>query len=166
MHKIKEVIRLKAANLPLRTIASASKLSLGAVAKYVKAAEQAGLSWPLPADLSDEALQRLLGGIDQPAAVSERYIAPDCAAIHQELKRKGVTLQLLWHEYRDLRNGVYGHIGLHYDAEKTYFNFRADDIGYRDQKYELDGGRRGSFTYHLGYDEIPHNFTFGTTGRR
>jgi transposase len=100
MHKIKEVIRLKAAGLPLRTIASGAKLSLGAVAKYVKAAEQAGLSWPLPADLSDEALHRLLGGIDQPAAVSGRSVAPDCAAIHQELQRKGVTLQLLWHEYR------------------------------------------------------------------
>jgi transposase len=100
MHKIKEVIRLKAAGLPLRTIARATRLSLGAVAKYGKAAEQAGLSWPLSADLSDEALHRLLVGSDQPAAVSGRYVAPDCAAIHQELKRKGVTLQLLWHEYR------------------------------------------------------------------
>ena len=71
-----------------------------------------------------------------------------------------------FNEYRDLRDGVYGHIGLHYDAEKTYLDFRADDIGYRDQQYELDGGRRGSFTYHLGYDEIPHNFTFGTKGHR
>ena len=71
-----------------------------------------------------------------------------------------------FNEYRDLRDGVAGHIGLRYDAEKNYLDFRADDIGYRDQKYELDGGRRGSFTYHLGYDEIPHNFTFGTTGHR
>ncbi|MGZ5000600.1 MAG: IS21 family transposase [Methylomonas sp.] len=100
MHKIKEVIRLKAACLPLRTIASASKLSLGAVAKYVKAAEQAGLSWPLPAELTDDALHRLLSGIDQPTTASGRYVAPDYATIHQELKRKGVTLQLLWHEYR------------------------------------------------------------------
>jgi transposase len=100
MHKIKEVIRLKAASLPLRTIASASKLSLGAVAKYVKAAEQAGLSWPLPTDLTDDALHRLLSGIDQPTTASDRYVTPDYATIHQELKRKGVTLQLLWHEYR------------------------------------------------------------------
>ena len=66
-----------------------------------------------------------------------------------------------FNEYRDLRTGFHGHIGLHYDAEKTYLDFRAEDIGHRDQKYELEGGRWGSFKYHLGYDEIPHNFTFG-----
>ena len=100
MHKIKEIIRLKAAGLPLRTIASAAKLSLGAVAKYAKAAEQAGLSWPLPDDLSDEALQHMLDGSEQPTTRSSRFVEPDYAAIHHELKRKGVTLQLLWHEYR------------------------------------------------------------------
>ena len=67
-----------------------------------------------------------------------------------------------FNEYRDLRDGVYGHIVLHYDAEKTYLNFRGDDVGHRDQKYELDGGRRGNYTYHLGYDETPHNLTLGT----
>ena len=66
-----------------------------------------------------------------------------------------------FNEYRDLRNGVYGHIGLHYDAEKNHLDFNADEMGYRDQKYELDGGRWGGFTYHLGYEEIPHNFSFG-----
>jgi transposase len=55
-------------------------------------------------DLSDDAL----GGIDQPTAVSHPYVAPDCAAIHQTLKRKGVTLQLLWHEYR-AEHGVAGY---------------------------------------------------------
>jgi transposase len=100
MHKIKEVIRLKSAGLTLRLIADAAKLSLGAVSKYAKAAEEAGLSWPLPADLSDDALsRRLFGGVAESTPAS-RYILPDCAVIHQELKRKGVTLQLLWHEYR------------------------------------------------------------------
>jgi Putative outer membrane beta-barrel porin, MtrB/PioB len=69
-------------------------------------------------------------------------------------------------EYRDLRDGVYGHIGLHYDAEKTYLDFRADDIGYRDQKYELGGGKWGSYSYSLDYDETPHNLTLGTTLHR
>ena len=71
-----------------------------------------------------------------------------------------------FNEYRDLRDGVYGHIGLHYDAEKTYLDFRADKIGYRDQKYELNGGGWGSYSYSLGYDEIPHNFTLSTTIHR
>jgi len=71
-----------------------------------------------------------------------------------------------FNEYRDLRDGVYGHIGLHYDAEKTYLDFRADDIGYKDQKVELGGGKWGSYSYSLGYDEIPHNFPSSTTLHR
>ena len=71
-----------------------------------------------------------------------------------------------FNEYRDLRDGVYGHISLHYGAEKTYLDFKADDIGYRDQKYELGGGKWGSYSYHLGYDEIPHNFPLSPTLHR
>ena len=68
-----------------------------------------------------------------------------------------------FNEYRDLRSGVSGHIGLRYDSDRTYFDFRADDMGYEDQKYELEGGSRGSFRFYLGYDEIPHNFVFGNS---
>ena len=66
-----------------------------------------------------------------------------------------------FNEYRDLRSGVYGHIGLHSQGDRTYLDFRADDMGYKDQKYELEGGSRGNFKFHLGYDEIPHHFTPG-----
>jgi hypothetical protein len=66
-----------------------------------------------------------------------------------------------FNEYRDLRSGVYGHIGLRYDGHRTYLDFRADDMGSKDQKYELEGGSRGNFKFHLGYDEIPHHFTPG-----
>src|SRR5512147_1439865 len=93
------------------------------------------------------------------APAQERTLAGEVGAASTRVDIKGN--QAKFNEYRDLRNGAYGHIGLHYDGGKDYFDFRADDIGYRDQKYELDGGRWGSFKYHLGYDEIPHNFTFG-----
>lgn len=66
-----------------------------------------------------------------------------------------------FNEYRDLRSGVYGHIGLRYDGDRTYLDFRAEDMGYKDQKYELEGGSLGNFKFHLGYDEIPHNITPG-----
>jgi hypothetical protein len=67
-----------------------------------------------------------------------------------------------FNEYRDLRSGGYGQIVLRYDTEKTFFDLRADDIGYRDQKFELSGGKWGSVRYYFDYDEIPHNFTFGS----
>ena len=101
MQRTKEVIRLKAAGLSLRPIASAVRLSLGAVAKVAKAATQAGLTWPLPEGLDDEALARLLSRSTAAPSVPPKFVLPDYPAIHQELKRKGMTLQLLWQEYSE-----------------------------------------------------------------
>ena len=55
MHTIKEVLRLTAAGLSQRQIAQSLDLSNGVVAKYQAAAQRASLSWPLPAELDDEA---------------------------------------------------------------------------------------------------------------
>ncbi len=106
MQKFKEVIRLKAGGLALRPIASAVRLSLGAVAKYAKAAEVAGLTWPLSGELSDEALAQFLLVAPLAPATPPKYVPPDFPAAHQELKRKGVTLQLLWQEYREGNAGL------------------------------------------------------------
>lgn len=97
MRKIKEVLRLKfEVRLSHERIAAASGLSKGAVSKYVQRAIHKSLSWPLPEDLDDNALERLLF----PQVVQrEHFVHADYAYVHQELKRKGVTLQLLWEEY-------------------------------------------------------------------
>ncbi len=99
MQKIKDILRLKYdAKLPLRQIALSLSLSLGAVSKYLKRAEAAGLLWPLPEDMSDHQLLALL----QPgrkAAVSRAFAEPDFVEMQRELKRKGMTRQLLWEEY-------------------------------------------------------------------
>ena len=98
------------------------------------------------------------------ASAQERTLAGEVSLTPAGVDLKGNPGK--FNEYRDLRDGVNGHIGLHYDAEKTYLDFRADDIGYKDQRYELGGGQWGSYSYSLGYDEIPHNFTLGTTPHR
>lgn len=103
MHTIKEVLRLTAAGLSQRQIAHNLDLSNGAVAKYQAAAHRASLSWPLPAELDDEALaQRLWSKTIDPAdgQSSSRRPALDFTYLHEQLKRKGVTRQLLWEEYR------------------------------------------------------------------
>ncbi len=98
MRKIREVLRLKfEAQLSQRQIAAATGLSKAAVANFVERAQQKGLGWPLPEGLDDERLERLLF---KQAAVRSGYAIPDFAYVHQELKRRGVTLQLLWEEYR------------------------------------------------------------------
>ncbi len=93
------------------------------------------------------------------ASAQEKTLAGEVSVAPMQVDIKGNRAK--FNEYRDLRDGVHGHVGLRYDADKTYLDFRADDIGYKDQKYELDGGKRGSFSYHLRYDEIPHNFSSG-----
>lgn len=100
MRKIEEVLRLKyEAGLTHREIARSCAVSASTVSEYVTHAKAAGLSWPLPEGLSGDELEELLFPKRGPA--SRRSIPqPDWARVHQELRRKGVTLSLLWIEYR------------------------------------------------------------------
>ncbi|MGC9200271.1 MAG: hypothetical protein ACP5E5_15410 [Acidobacteriaceae bacterium] len=75
-------------------------MSKSTVQRYLERLKAAGLSWPLPTELDEVALERRLFP-PPPVASSEERCLPDCAAIHKEPKsRKNVTLQLLWEEYR------------------------------------------------------------------
>ena len=97
MRKIREILRLKfEAKLSHEKIAASSGVSKGAVSNAVRRALEHDLSWPLPADLDDTRLESLLY---VQAAARAAYTHPDYGRLHQELKRKGVTLQLLWEEY-------------------------------------------------------------------
>lgn len=98
MRKIRDVLRLKhEAELSHERIAVATGLSKGAVTKYLQRAAQAGIGWPPPDGLDDAQLEARLF---QSVAVSVgRHAEPDYARMHQELKRRGMTLQLLWEEY-------------------------------------------------------------------
>ena len=97
MRKVKEVLRLKyEAKLSCRQIAASLTLSVGVISKYTKAAEAAGLSWPLPDGLDDTTLAARLFPAITPV---REHALPDCAYIHEQLKGKGVTLMLLWEEY-------------------------------------------------------------------
>jgi len=93
-------------------------------------------------------------------SAQEKTLTGEISAVPLQVDVRGNRAK--FNEYRDLQGGVHSHIGLRYEGDRTYFDFRAEDIGYRDQKYELNGGRRGSFTFHLRYDEIPHHFTLGS----
>jgi transposase len=99
MRKIRDILRLRGAGgLSIRQINASTKVSVGAIQQLLAKAEALGLSWPLPADLDDTGLARLFYP-DADTRVSSRFQVPDWPVIHQELKRKGVTLQLLWEEY-------------------------------------------------------------------
>jgi len=99
MSKLKQLIELQSSNLSVRETARALGLSVGAVFKYQRALQTAGIGFAEAAALSEVELERRVFGV--PAVVAQsRFIAPDCAWIHGEIKRhKHVTLQLLWEEY-------------------------------------------------------------------
>ncbi|MBN2258865.1 MAG: IS21 family transposase [Anaerolineaceae bacterium] len=108
MRKIREVLRLKASGLSQRAIARSCSISHSTVSEYLQRAEAIGLSWPLPDDLGEEELFRRL--LPPPARSSSRAIpSPDWSVIHTELRRKSVTLQLLWVEYREAHPDGYAY---------------------------------------------------------
>jgi transposase len=100
MRQVREVLRLKwACGLSNRQIAYSLRISRPTVAQYVQRATAAGLSWPLPEDLNEEALERRLF-VTAHQTLSVNRPMPNWATVHQERKRKGVTLLLLWQEYK------------------------------------------------------------------
>ena len=99
MRKIKEVLRLSAAGHSQRQIARSCGVGRATVGEYLQRARAAGLSWPLPEGLDEARLERRLYPPPPVLPASERGV-PDWAHVHGELKRKGVTLYLLWEEYR------------------------------------------------------------------
>jgi len=100
MRQVREVIRLKwAGGLRDRKIAHSLRVSRPTVAEYVRRAQAVGLSWPLPETLDEAALERLLFPA-APAQHTGTCLVPDWSAVQRELKRKGVTLFLLWQEYK------------------------------------------------------------------
>lgn len=99
MRKIREVLRLRLeAGLSIRQISSSTKTSVGAIQKLLARADALNLNWPLPEDLDDGRLAAMFYPGADPTT-STRYQVPDWATVHQELKRKGMTKQLLWEEY-------------------------------------------------------------------
>jgi transposase len=109
MRKIREVLRLKwECGLSNRAIARSCSISHSTVGEYVRRAEKAGLSWPLPANLDEDRLFEIL--FPQPSRPSSRVIpCPDWSWVHTELRKKSVTLRLLWVEYRDDHPDGYGY---------------------------------------------------------
>ena len=108
MRHINEILRLKhQSQLSVREIARSCGLPTSTVGDYLKRAQGAQISWPLPADLTQEQLrEKLLSSAALAPVVKE---LPDWLVLRQELRRKGVTLQLLWQEYRQAHPEGYGY---------------------------------------------------------
>ncbi len=107
MRKIREVLRLKwQHDLSHRQIGRSVRLGHGTVCNYLLRAKVEGLSWEQVAALTDAELEQRL--YPRPRPKGGQRALPDWTKVHGELKKKGVTLSLLWQEYREDHPDGYG----------------------------------------------------------
>jgi transposase len=107
MRLYREILRLRhAGGLTQRQIARSLSVGVGTVCECLGRAQKAGLTWPLSADVDEARLAALLSAQHAPKRAAAQRALPDLARIHEELRRPGVTLQLLWVEHlRDHPDG-------------------------------------------------------------
>ena len=99
MRQIREILRLRlCANLSLRQIRASLKVSVGGAQKIIHQVATLALDWDAISGLDDQQLAHLFYPKADTASTDTLHL-PDWSEIHRELKRKGVTKQLLWEEY-------------------------------------------------------------------
>jgi len=97
MLKAREILRLKhEVGLSLREIAQACNCGKTTVSEILKRAEKVGITWPI--ELSDK---QLLSRLYSPSETRTSSPEPDMEYVFQEMKKKNVTLMLLWEEYKE-----------------------------------------------------------------
>ena len=146
MRKIKEVLRLADLDaLSERQIGLGANVRKTTVHDYLLRAKRAGLSWPAVQGMGDGAIEALL--FPKTKRAEDARDQPDWAAVHKELRRKHMTLQLLWEEYRaehaagysyshfcDLYRRFAGTVDLsmrqtHVAGDKAFVDYSGDGIG-------------------------------------
>jgi len=101
MRKIREILRLRFGHKQtLEKIAISCNVGSSTVSEYLQRFRASGLSWPLALDLDDVQLEQCLFPSVRVAQDPAKDL-PDWGYIHRELRRKAVTLMLLWQEYRE-----------------------------------------------------------------
>ena len=95
MRQVREVFRFTTAGVGLNEIARRVGVAPSTVRLTLKRLASAGLSWPLPAEMTYSALETALFASAGPKQGHRRHAEPDWAEIHRELKRKHVTLTML-----------------------------------------------------------------------
>ena len=111
MRRIQRLMTLySGAGAPTRAIARELGISHSTVREYLARIAAAGITWPLPVEVTDQELERRLfdnGGV---RAGARHYVEPDWAAVARELKRPGVTLMIPWEEYRAVHPDGYAYV--------------------------------------------------------
>ena len=100
MRQVREILRLSLeAGLSTRVVGERVGIGPTTVRDTLKRFARAGLSWPVPPQISDAELEGRLYGLVAAKPGRRKQAEPDWSVVARELKRKHVTLQVLWDEY-------------------------------------------------------------------
>lgn len=100
MRRVREILRYRfAEGLGHKAISYRVGASPSTVRETLRRAVAAGLMWPLDEAMTDAVLEAALYKASGKKTGHRRGVEPDWAQVHRELKRKHVTLQILWDEY-------------------------------------------------------------------
>jgi transposase len=109
MRQIRQLLRLHHDGVSARKIGRELGVARSTIRDNLKRAAEAGLSWPVSADLADDALeQRLFSRAGTRRGIRHKT-EPDWPLLARELKRPGVSLMVLWEEYRAGHPDGYGY---------------------------------------------------------
>ena len=109
MRQLRHLLRLHHGGVSAREIGRRLGVARSTIQDNLKRAAAAGLAWPLADDVTDEALELRLFGRAGVETGQRRRVEPDWAALARELKRPGVTMMILWEEYREVNPEGYGY---------------------------------------------------------
>jgi transposase len=109
MRQLRHLLRLHHGGVSAREMGRLLGVARSTIQDNLKRAAAAGLAWPLAADVTDEVLELRLFGRAGVETGQRRRNEPDWAALARELKRPGVTMMILWEEYREINQDAYGY---------------------------------------------------------
>jgi transposase len=109
MRQLRHLLRLHHDGVSAREIGRRLGVARSTIQDNLKRAAAAGLAWPLAEGVTEDALERQLFGRAGVAQGQRRRAEPDWAALARELKRPGVTMTILWEEYREIHPEGYGY---------------------------------------------------------
>jgi transposase len=109
MRQIRQTLRLASDGISAREMGRMLGVARSTIQDNLKRAQAAGLAWPLPADLTDAALEERLFARNGALRGVRRRVEPDWSSLVCEVKRPGVNLMVLWEEYRAVHPEGYGY---------------------------------------------------------
>jgi len=139
MRKLREVMRLRfELHLGYEQIGRSCAIGVSTVCKYLKRAEAAGLTWPLPEGFDDARVEAALFPRSGPPAIEQTPARskPDFVSIHEQLRQhRHLTLQLLWEEYRQANPDAHWAETIGPNTARLFERIMADkphpEMGYR-----------------------------------